>query len=176
MRSVTAVARISSLRIVPVSFRQACKFVAHMHRHLGAPRGHKFSIAVADEAGRIRGVAMVGRTVARHFDDGWTLEVNRTCTEPHRQFHALRSRQAGRAGARLPAPAHVHAARRIGRFTEGRRVDGRGDQAATPGVGLARPPALNAEPLGGTSPLVRATALTPFAQGQRLRSETWQTR
>lgn len=24
---------------------------------------------------------MIGRPVARHFDDGWTLEVNRTCTD-----------------------------------------------------------------------------------------------
>lgn len=34
---------------------------------------------VAD-GGQLVGVAMVGRPVSRHFDDGLTLEVNRTCT------------------------------------------------------------------------------------------------
>jgi hypothetical protein len=41
----------------------------------------KFNLAVADEGGTIRGVAMIGRPVARHRDDGWTLEVQRVCTD-----------------------------------------------------------------------------------------------
>jgi hypothetical protein len=44
------------------------------------PVGHKFSIGVCD-SDRIVGVAMIGRPVARHYDDDWTLEVNRTCTD-----------------------------------------------------------------------------------------------
>ncbi|MDA8346963.1 MAG: hypothetical protein M0Z66_16085 [Thermaerobacter sp.] len=51
------------------------------HRHHKPPVGHKFSIAVADESGEVRGVAMIGRPVARHLDDGWTLEVNRVATD-----------------------------------------------------------------------------------------------
>ena len=31
--------------------------------------------------GKIVGVAIVGRPVARSFDDGWTVEVTRTCTD-----------------------------------------------------------------------------------------------
>lgn len=69
------------LHLVPVSFRESCQFVAEWHRHHRPPRGHKFSIGVADDAGILRGVAMVGRPVARHFDDGLTLEVNRTATD-----------------------------------------------------------------------------------------------
>lgn len=42
--------------------------------------GHKFSIGLND-AEKLVGVAMAGRPVARHFDDGRTLEVNRTCTD-----------------------------------------------------------------------------------------------
>jgi hypothetical protein len=63
-----------------VTFKAACAFVAAHHRHNKPPVGHKFSIAVraADE---IVGVAMAGRPVARAFDDGLTLEVNRTCTD-----------------------------------------------------------------------------------------------
>lgn len=30
------------------------------------------------------GVAIVGRPVSRHLDDGWTLEVNRLCTDGSR--------------------------------------------------------------------------------------------
>jgi hypothetical protein len=37
----------------------------------------KFALGVA-EGDELVGVAMVGRPVARHFDDGLTLEVNRT--------------------------------------------------------------------------------------------------
>lgn len=69
------------LRIVPVSLGEAKAFIDQHHRHHPPPVGHKFSIAVADEGGEIRGVATVGRPVARHLDDGWTLEVNRVATD-----------------------------------------------------------------------------------------------
>jgi hypothetical protein len=64
-----------------MTFKEAAAFVTAHHRHHPAPVGHKFSIGVADEGGTVVGVAMVGRPVARHYDDGWTLEVNRTCTD-----------------------------------------------------------------------------------------------
>lgn len=71
----------SRLNVVPLTFREACAFVARLHRHHKPPRGHKFSIGVVDESGQLRGVAMVGRPVARAYDDGFTAEVNRTCTD-----------------------------------------------------------------------------------------------
>lgn len=67
-----------TLRLVPVTLDDVQRFVTTHHRHHPAPVGHKFSIGVADD-GEIVGVASVGRPVARRFDDGWTLEVNRTC-------------------------------------------------------------------------------------------------
>jgi hypothetical protein len=70
-----------SLHLVPVDFATAAGFVGMWHRHHRPPVGHKFSLAVADEEGTLRGVAMVGRPVARHYDDGLTLEVNRTATD-----------------------------------------------------------------------------------------------
>lgn len=70
-----------SLRVVPIRFRDACAFVNAWHRHHSAPRGHVFSIGVADDDDVLRGVAMVGRPVARHYDNGATLEVNRTATD-----------------------------------------------------------------------------------------------
>jgi hypothetical protein len=69
------------LRIVPVRFEDACGFVATWHRHHQPPVGHRFSIGVATPDGVLRGVAMIGRPVARSYDDGLTLEVNRTATD-----------------------------------------------------------------------------------------------
>ena len=69
------------LTIVPMTFREACAFVAEHHRHNAPPRGTKFALGVVDDTGRLRGVAMVGRPVARSYDDGLTAEVNRTCTD-----------------------------------------------------------------------------------------------
>lgn len=70
------------LDIVPVTLAEANAFVEQNHRHHGKTVGHKFSVAVADtETGEIVGVAIVGRPVSRHLDNGWTLEVNRLCTD-----------------------------------------------------------------------------------------------
>ena len=78
-----------SLRIVPVSFADACGFVKMWHRHHEPPVGHKFSIGVADDADVLRGVAMVGRPVASSFDNGLTLEVNRTATDGTRNANSM---------------------------------------------------------------------------------------
>ena len=69
------------LRIVPITFRAANAFVAAHHRHNKPDTGTKFCIGVVDEQGELRGVAIVGRPKARHFDDGFTAEVTRTCTD-----------------------------------------------------------------------------------------------
>ena len=67
------------LHIIPVTFRQAKEFIALHHRHNKPPVGWKFGVGL--RAGDdIVGVATAGRPVARHYDDGLTLEVNRTCT------------------------------------------------------------------------------------------------
>lgn len=71
----------SHLEVVPITFRAASAFVADYHRHHRPPRGTRFCLAVVDDAGQTRGVAMVGRPIARHLDDGRTAEVNRTCTD-----------------------------------------------------------------------------------------------
>ncbi len=68
------------LYLVPVTLAEANEFVNKHHRHHGKVTGHKFSVAAAKD-GRIIGVAIVGRPVSRHLDNGWTLEVNRLCTD-----------------------------------------------------------------------------------------------
>ncbi|WP_432832972.1 XF1762 family protein [Dactylosporangium sp. CA-092794] len=65
-----------SLRVVPVTYAEACSFITDWHRHHRPPQGHKFSMGVA--CGEVLvGVAVVGRPVARMLDDGQTLEVTR---------------------------------------------------------------------------------------------------
>jgi hypothetical protein len=72
---------VSALQVVPISLAEANAFVEQHHRHHGKVVGHKYSIAVADPSGTVRGVACVGRPVARKQQDGWTLEVNRVATD-----------------------------------------------------------------------------------------------
>lgn len=69
------------LHVVPIALDEARAFIAEHHRHHVPPVGHKFSLAVADESGAVRGVACIGRPVARGLDDGWTLEVTRVATD-----------------------------------------------------------------------------------------------
>ena len=68
------------LTLQPIDFAEASAFVAQYHRHHIPPVGWKFGIAVNDGE-KVVGVIMVGRPVARHYDDGMTLEVNRCCTD-----------------------------------------------------------------------------------------------
>ena len=70
------------MEIIPISLREANEFVKQYHRHHKPVVGHKFSVAASD-SGKIVGVAIVGRPVARSLDDGRTLEVTRCCTNGH---------------------------------------------------------------------------------------------
>lgn len=69
-----------SLRIVPVTRDQAMEYLAAVHRHHGRPLGYRYAVGVADD-GRLCGVAMAGRPVARSLDDGHTIEVTRVATD-----------------------------------------------------------------------------------------------
>ncbi|HLI38900.1 MAG TPA: XF1762 family protein [Streptosporangiaceae bacterium] len=69
------------LHLVPVTWRDAAAFTADWHRHHAPPPGMKFAAGAADEAGVLVGVAITGRPVARHLDDGYTLEVTRLTTD-----------------------------------------------------------------------------------------------
>ena len=70
-----------TLHLVPVRFREAAAFLQGWHRHHAPPPGQIFVIGAADEHGVLRAIAIVGRPVARHLDDGATLEVTRTCRD-----------------------------------------------------------------------------------------------
>lgn len=64
----------------PVSQKIAFAFVRAHHRHHAVPVGALWQHGVHDDDGRLVGVAVVGRPVARQLDDGLTVEVTRLCT------------------------------------------------------------------------------------------------
>lgn len=89
-----------SLHIAPCDFYTASLFVKSLHRHNKPPVGHKFSIACYD-GDRLCGVCMVGRPVGRYLDDGFTLEVNRCCTDGTRNACSMLYGAAQRAAKAL---------------------------------------------------------------------------
>lgn len=88
------------LTLTPIHFDEAAAFVARHHRHHKPPLSHKFSIA-ASLNGQVVGVVIVGRPVARHLDDGWTLEVTRLCTDGTRNACSFLYAAAARAAFAL---------------------------------------------------------------------------
>lgn len=90
-----------SLRLVPLSLEEANAFVISVHRHHGTATGHKFSLGAADASSRIVGVAIVGRPVSRHLDNGMTLEVNRVAVDGTRNACSFLLSAAWRAAKAL---------------------------------------------------------------------------
>ena len=90
------------IELCPMTLKEANAYVEQHHRHHGPVVGHKFSIGLSDGE-KIVGVAIVGRPVARHLDDGWTLEVNRLCTDGTRNACSMLYSAAWRAARSLSA-------------------------------------------------------------------------
>lgn len=67
------------LELMTISLAEANQFIVENHRHHKPVVGHKFSLS-AMLNGEIVGVAIIGRPVARGFDDGLTLEITRLCS------------------------------------------------------------------------------------------------
>lgn len=67
------------LRAVPLELAESKAFVEKYHRHHGSVHRDKWRVGCAD-GDKLVGVANVGRPIARHLDDGHTLEVLRLCS------------------------------------------------------------------------------------------------
>jgi len=63
---------------VPVNLTEAREFVGNFHRHNKPPQGGLFAVGCSDGQNLV-GVAIVGRPVSRHLDNGITAEVTRCC-------------------------------------------------------------------------------------------------
>ncbi len=64
-----------------MTMKDAKKFVATFHRHNKPPVAGIFAVGLEHD-GLIIGCAITGRPISRNLDDGYTLEVTRTCTSP----------------------------------------------------------------------------------------------
>jgi hypothetical protein len=65
----------------PITLRAANAEVERLHRHHPPVRGCCFCLSVVGDGGIVRGVAIVGRPVARMLQDGVTAEVIRVATD-----------------------------------------------------------------------------------------------
>lgn len=90
----------NGLELRPITFKNACSFIDQHHRHHRRPQGWKFGTS-AWSAGTLVGVIMVGRPVARGFDDGMTVEVTRCCTDGTKNAASLLYGAARRAAKAL---------------------------------------------------------------------------
>jgi|SRR6476620_4135043 len=88
------------LTLQPITWQECCDFIRLHHRHHPPSAGWKFGIAVNDGS-KIVGVISVGRPVARQFDDGLTLEVNRCCTDGTKNACSMLYAAAWRAARAL---------------------------------------------------------------------------
>lgn len=86
-----------SLTLVPIKLDTANAFVLRHHRHHKPVQGHKFSVGVATDDGRLVGAAIIGRPVSRGSDDGFTAEVTRVCTDGTRNACSILYGAAARA-------------------------------------------------------------------------------
>lgn len=68
------------LTVSHIELKEANAYVTANHRHHGAVRGHRFSLACY-ENGRLCGVVIVGRPRSRRIDQHMTVEVLRLCTD-----------------------------------------------------------------------------------------------
>ncbi|MFO1533614.1 MAG: XF1762 family protein [Thermoplasmatota archaeon] len=72
---------LSKLHPAQMDLDEANAFVARFHRHHKPLHRVKWSVGCADDTGQLRGVAMVGRPVARLVNHKTTLEVSRLVTD-----------------------------------------------------------------------------------------------
>lgn len=79
-----------NLYLVPIEWEHLRTFVADWHRHHKPPVGWKFGVGVATDDGVLVGVASVGRPVSAVIQaEGYTLEVNRTCTDGYPNANSM---------------------------------------------------------------------------------------
>jgi hypothetical protein len=76
------------MEAVPLHLREANAFVSRHHRHNNPTVGGKFALG-ASLHGKLVGVVIAGRPVARRLDDGKTLEVLRVCADGTRNANSF---------------------------------------------------------------------------------------
>lgn len=88
------------LDVIPMTLREAHAYVEAQHRHHKPPQGALFAVGVSDGE-TVRGVAIVGKPVARMNNDGFTVEVTRLCTDGARNACSMLYRACWRAASAM---------------------------------------------------------------------------
>lgn len=78
----------------------AARFAKYWRAEKGHTCKHR-GVRIERTFSKVRGVAIVGRPVARNSDNGWTLEVNRVCTDGARNACSMLYGAAWRAAKAL---------------------------------------------------------------------------
>ena len=74
---------MKDMTIIPINLKEANTYVTEHHRHHKAVVGCKFCIGLKKDNNLV-GVAICGRPVSRYLDDGFTVEINRLCTNGYK--------------------------------------------------------------------------------------------
>lgn len=70
------------LRAIPIELKDANAFVEELHRHHDSVYRDKFRVGcINNDDKHLCGVIQAARPVARHLDDGKTIEIVRCCTD-----------------------------------------------------------------------------------------------
>jgi hypothetical protein len=85
------------LRARPLTIVQANEFIETHHRHHKRVQGHRFSIGAEDETGKLLGIVVIGRPVARGCDPYRTAEVTRLATDGSKNVCSFLYAAAARA-------------------------------------------------------------------------------
>lgn len=88
------------MNVSHVELRDANAFIAELHRHHKPVQGHRFSIG-ANHGGKLVGVAVVGRPVARLTDQRTVVEVTRLATDGTKNACSFLYAAAARAAFEL---------------------------------------------------------------------------
>lgn len=83
------------MKAIPLELKEANAYIEMHHRHHSAVIRDKFRIG-CEKDGKLVGVVSVGRPLARHLDDGKTLEVLRLCTDESRNVCSFLYSRAAR--------------------------------------------------------------------------------
>jgi hypothetical protein len=87
------------VKLVPISIREANRYVLYWHRHNEPTQGALFALG-AEKDGELVGVAIIGRP-PQGLQDGRTVEIRRVCTNGTRNACSFLYGRARRAAAAL---------------------------------------------------------------------------
>jgi hypothetical protein len=148
--------------IVPLTLKEARRYVADHHRHNEPPIGHRFSIGL-EKNGCLVGVVVAGHPIARKADDGKTLELVRLTTVGDRNACSMLYGAACRAAFAMgyrkvityTLATEPGSSLRASGFREDGRTEGQEGWKHTAGPRSADRPTLFDPPQMPTGPKVR---------------------